>query len=31
MVYLRKKLLINIGLRAYNYKLAGPNKEIRDI
>ena len=31
MMYLRKELLINIGLQAYNYKLAGLNKGVRGI
>ena len=31
MVYLKKKLFINIGLRAYNYELTGLSKEVRGI
>ena len=31
IIYFRKELLINIGLRIYNYKLAGLSKEVRGI
>ena len=31
MVYLRKKLFINIKLRAYSYELVGLSREIRGI